>query len=137
MVVVPDRYDFTFSISWKKTPNRRLIHSKLKLLVTEKFQRHIKVTLEIRTVKPTWWNTFSKKIETLPKVLTSFQTIYLTNLDGATDRVTSQSSERIDFYCDHKEAYTKMFAYIKFICDNIRPSRVIIGSPDTDLRKCH
>ena len=61
MVVVPDQYDFTFSISWKKTPNRRLIHSKLKLLVTEKFQRHVKVTLEIRTVKPTWWNTFSKK----------------------------------------------------------------------------
>ena len=33
-------------------------------------------------------------------VLTSSQTNYLTNLDGATDRVTSQSSERIQFYCN-------------------------------------
>ena len=54
--------------------------------------------------------------------------VYLTNLDGATDRVVSQSSERIDFYCDHEEADTKMFAYIKFLCDNIRLSRVTIVS---------
>ena len=43
----------------------------------------------------------------------------MTNLDGAADRVTRQSSERIDFYCNHKEPDTKMFAYIKFLCDNI------------------
>ena len=40
-------------------------------------------------------------------ILNSSQTIYLSNLDGAADRVTSQSSERIDFYCDHEEADTK------------------------------
>ena len=69
----------------------------------------------------------------MAKVLTSFQTIYLTNLDSATDRVTSQSSERVDFYCDHEEADTKMFAYIKFLCNNIRLRRVIIVSRDTDV----
>ena len=36
---------------------------------------------------------FQKEREALPNTLTSFQTIHLTNLDGATDRVTSQSSE--------------------------------------------
>ena len=76
---------------------------------------------------------FQKQRETLPKVLTSFQTIYLTNLDGAADCVTSQSSETIDFYCDHEEADTKIFAYIKFLCDNNRLSRVTIFLLDTDV----
>ena len=40
------------------------------------------------------------------------------NLDDAADRVTSQSSERIEFYCDHEEANTKIFTYIKFLCDS-------------------
>ena len=33
----------------------------------------------------------------------SSQTIYLANPDGATDCVISQSSGRINFYCDHQE----------------------------------
>ena len=39
--------------------------------------------------------------------------MYLTNLDGATQRVTSQSSEIIDFYCDHEEADTKMLRVLR------------------------
>ena len=45
----------------------------------------------------------------------------------------SQSSERVDFYGNHEEADTKMFAYIKFLCDNILLSRVAIVSPDADV----
>ena len=69
----------------------------------------------------------------MPSVLTSSQTIYLANIDGATDPVTSQSSERIDFYCDHERADTNIFAYNKFLCDNIRLDGVTIVSPDTDF----
>ena len=76
---------------------------------------------------------FQKYRETLESVLTSFQTIYFTNLDAATDLVTNQSSERIAFYCDHEQASTKMFAYTKFLCDNIRLRKVTIVSPDTDV----
>ena len=76
---------------------------------------------------------FQKLREKLPYVLTSSQTIYLANLNGATDRVTSKSSERIYFYCDHEEAVTKMFAYIKFLSNNIRLNRITIVSPDTDV----
>ena len=65
-------------------------------------------------------------------VFISSQTIYLANLDGATERVTSQISERTDCYCDHEEAGTKMFAYIKFLCDDIRLNMIIV-SPDTDV----
>ena len=36
----------------------------------------------------------------------------------------------IDFYCDHKEAYTKMFAYIKFLCDDVSLNRITTSSPD-------
>ena len=64
----------------------------------------------------------------MPNDLTSSQTIHLANLDGATDRLTSQGSERIEFYCNHEEADTKMFANIKFLCDNTRLSRVTVES---------
>ena len=47
---------------------------------------------------------FSKWRGTLPKVLNSFETNYLANLDSTAYLVTSQRSERIDFYCNHKEA---------------------------------
>ena len=68
----------------------------------------------------------------LSNVLTSSQTNYLANLDGAADCVTRQSCERINFYCGHEEAVLEMFAYIKFFCHNIHLNRVIIVSPDSD-----
>ena len=76
---------------------------------------------------------FQKWRETFVYVLTSSQTIYLANLDSAIDRKTSQGSERTDFYWDHEEADTKMFAYIKFHYDNIRLNKIITVSPDTDI----
>ena len=57
----------------------------------------------------------------------------MANLDGATDRAVSQNSEKTGFYCDQGEADTKIFAYIRFLCDNIRLNRIIIVSPDTDV----
>ena len=47
----------------------------------------------------------------MPKVLSSFQTNYLANLDK--HNITSQRSERIDFYCNDEEADSKMFPYLK------------------------
>ena len=55
----------------------------------------------------------------MPKVLIFFQTNYLENLDGAAYRVTSQRREIIGFYCNDEEADSKIFAYIKFLYDNI------------------
>ena len=49
----------------------------------------------------------------MPKVLSSFQTNYLANLDK--HNITSQRSERIDFYCNDEEADSKMFPYLKFL----------------------
>ena len=57
----------------------------------------------------------------------------MTNLDGEKDRVTSQNSERIDFYYNPEEADTKMFVHITFSCDNNRLNRVIIVLPDSDV----
>ena len=68
----------------------------------------------------------------MPKVLTSFQTNYVTNLDDASYRVTSQRSEKIDFYCNHEEADSKIFAYIKLLYDNICLNRIIV-SPGSDI----
>ena len=77
---------------------------------------------------------FQKWRETFSYVLMSSQTIDLANLDGTTDRVKDQTSERIDFYCDHEEADTKMFAYIKFFRDNIHLNRVIMFCQTLMLR---
>ena len=93
LVVILDWYGFEFSIKGALKENTgqktQLIYKKLKLLITEKFRSHFKVTLGIRAIKLTWWNRFSKKWrETLLYVLTS-QTIYLANLDSATAGVTS------------------------------------------------
>ena len=63
LVVVPDQYDFEFSktaAERKHQTEAQFIYRNLKLLITEKFQSHLKVTLGIWTIKPTWWNTFSK-----------------------------------------------------------------------------
>ena len=73
----------------------------------------------------------------MPYILTSSQTIYLSNLDNAADHVTSQSSEKIDFYCDHEEVDTKIFACIKFRCDNICLNRIIIVLPNVMVISLH
>ena len=96
--------------------------------VPESFQSYLG-NLKIKTNLPK--HLFQKWRESLPNDLTSSQTIYLANLDSATDRVASQSSEKIDFYNDHRESDTKMFAYINFLCDNIPLNMVIIVSPVT------
>ena len=57
----------------------------------------------------------------------------MANPEGKTDRVTSQRSERIDFYCNRDKADTKMFPYIKLLCDTIRVNRIIIVSPGSDV----
>ena len=91
---------------------------------------YFKVTSGTRTIKTTWWNHGEirfPKIETLLYILTS-QTIHFSNLDDAEYHLTSQSSEKIDFYCAHEEADTKMFAY-----ENIRPNRIIFVLSDTDV----
>ena len=54
-------------------------------------------------------------------------------LGSAVDRVISQSSEKIGFYCDHEDTDLKMVACIKFLCDNIHLNRVIIVSPDSGV----
>ena len=50
LVVVPDRYEFKFSIKAAERQKTQFISRKLKLLVTEKSQHHFKVTLGIRTI---------------------------------------------------------------------------------------
>ena len=94
LVVVPYRYDLDFSL---KTAERKcltqLIYKKLKLLIT--FESYFK------TFESYFGNSnnktnlvkyvFQKRRETLPYVL---------NVDGTADRITSQKSERVDFYSD-------------------------------------
>ena len=59
--------------------------------------------------------------------------VYLANLDDTTDFVTKECSKKIEFYCDHEEADTKMFAFIKFLSNTVQLKRVVINSPDTDV----
>ena len=124
LVVVTDRYDFEFSI--KAAERKRWTKDSTHMQETEiidnrNVQRHFKVTLGIRSIKPAWCNhgeiRFLKMERNIVIRFNLLSNHFLANLDGATDCVTSQSSERIDFYCDHEGADTKMFRYIKFLCD--------------------
>ena len=133
-----------FNKTCQKRMSGRRLNSyfwKLELLITPKFQSHFKATLGIGTINPTSWNNFPKNGE---KYCQMFQPplkpYFWANLYGVIARLTSQSSEITDFYCDHKKADTKMLVYIKFLCDDIRSNRVIIVLPDTDvvmISKCH
>ena len=125
LVAVTDGYNFEFSIraAERKRQTEESSHM-LEIEIIDK-QRHFKIILGIRTIKPTWRkHLFWKRRGTLQKVLTPLQTNYFANHDGAADCVTSQRSERIDFYCNHEEANSKMFANIKFLCDNIRLNQI-------------
>ena len=109
LVAFTDGYDFEFSIEAAERKRRtatQIISRKLKLLIAKNFQKHFKVSLEIRTIKPTCSNNLSKRRETLPKVLTSFQTNYLASLDGATCRV-SHRSKRLIFIATTKKLTRK------------------------------
>ena len=134
--VLPDRYDFEFSkkASERKHLTEDSIHiPEIWIIDNRKLPESFQSCLgnsNNRTNQAKYL--FQRWRKTLSKVLTS-QTIYLANLDVATDRVKSQRSERIDFYCDHEKADTNTFRNIKFLCDNIRLNRVIIISPDTDV----
>ena len=113
LVPVTDGYDFEFST--EACPNsfqNYLGNSNIKTILVKKL--------------------FQKWTVTFPKFLTSFQTNYLANLDGAKYRLASQRSKRIDFYCNHEEADSTMFAYIKFFCNNICLDRSLY-SPVSDV----
>ena len=137
LVVVPDRCDFKFSIkaAERKRQAEDSTHmQEIEITGNQKVPTSFQSYLRNSNNKTNLGKySFQKQKEKLPIVLTFFQTIYLTNLDSATDRVTSQSSEGIDFYCNHEEADSKIFAYIEFFGDNICLSSVTIVSLDTDV----
>ena len=114
LVVVPDRYNFKFSI--KAAERKHRTHDsthmqKIEIIGNRKDPESFQNCFGNSNNKTNLVKyVFQKQRETL-KDLTSFQTFYLTNIDGATDRVTSQNSERIGFYCDHEEADTYVSIY--------------------------
>ena len=111
LAVVPDQYDFGFSI--KAAEKKHLTEDSAHIQETEIIDNR-KVTKSFQSYLGNSNNKtnlvkylFQKWRETLPDVLNSSQTIYLANLGGGTDRVTGQSSERIDYYCNHEESWHK------------------------------
>ena len=44
-----------------------------------------------------------------------------------------QQKKKKEFYCDHEEADTKLFAYIKFLANTVQLKRKIIDSPGADV----
>ena len=112
LVVVPDRYDFKFSVkaAERKHQTEDSTHiQEIEIIdnrkVPKSFQSYLGNSInKINLGK----YLFEKWREELPKLLASSQTIYSANLDGATDCKTSRSSKGTDFYCDHKYLYIKV-----------------------------
>ena len=99
LVAVSDRYNFEFSIKAAERKRRTEDSTdvqEMEIIDNQKFSKSFQTYFgnsnnKINLKK----NLFLKWIGTLPNLLISFQTIYLANLDEATDRVTSQSSKLV------------------------------------------
>ena len=77
---------------------------------------------------------FKQWKEILSEYLSWYQSVYLANLNGTTHFVTKDAAKKeIEFYCDHEEADTKVFAYVQFFSNTVQLKRVIINSPDTEV----
>ena len=96
LVAVPDRYDFEFLIRAAERKRRTEYSThmqKIEIIDNQKCPKSFQSYLEnndnrnniSKLVKYLFW----KWRGTLPSVLTSFQTNYLVNLDGVTNRWTS------------------------------------------------
>ena len=76
---------------------------------------------------------FQQSKEILSEHLSSYQLVYVANLDDTTNFVTNECSKKIEFYCDREEADTKMLAFIKFLSTAVQLKRVILDLPHTDV----
>ena len=64
VAVTDDDFEFSIEAAERNAGQRtQLICRKLKLLITKNSQCQFKMTLGIRTIKPTGWNNFSKNRE--------------------------------------------------------------------------
>ena len=108
LVVVPD---FEFSMEATERKHRREDSTpmqEIEVIDNQKFPKSFQCYLGNSNNKTNLVKyLFQKWRGTLLNVLTFSQTIYLANLDGATDRVTSQSSERIGFIMTTKKLTRK------------------------------
>ena len=112
----------------------QLIFRKMKVLITKIFQSHFKVTLGTWTIKNQHGEIPFLKME--GNIAKHFNLLSNQSFGKSWRRNRSSnkpSGERINFYCNHKEADTKIFAFIKFFCDNIRLNRVITVLSDSDV----
>ena len=131
LVIVPDQCDFEFSIkaAERKCRTEDSTHIQgIEIIDSPKVPKSFQCYLGNSNRKSNLVKNLFLNGENV-----SSETIYLVNLDGTTDRVTSQSSERIHIYCDHEDTDIKMFAYFKLLCDNIPLNMVIIISPGSDV----
>ena len=76
---------------------------------------------------------FQQSKEILSEHLSSYQLVYVANLDDTTNFVTNECSKKIEFYSDREEADTKMLAFIKFLSTAVQLKRVILDLPHTDV----
>ena len=131
LVIFPDQCDFEFSIKaaeWKCRTEDSTHIQEIEIIDNPKVPKSFQCYLGNSNRKSNLVKNLFLNGENA-----SSETIYLANLDGTTDRVTSQSSERIHLYCDHGDTDIKMFAYVKLLCDNIPLNMVIIISPGSDV----
>ena len=54
LFVVPDQYDFKFSVKAAERKHRAEDSTHIQEMITAKFQSQFKVTLGIQTIKPIW-----------------------------------------------------------------------------------
>ena len=62
-IAILQSIDYSKKLKENAGQRTQLICRKLKLLIAKNFESHFKVNLGTRTIKPSWWNSFSKNEE--------------------------------------------------------------------------
>ena len=109
MVIAPDHYDVELSTKSAERL-RRTANSvqEIEIISDRKIPKSFQSYLSNASNKMNMVKyVFQLWKEILPEHLSSYQSVYLTNLDGTTDFVTIECSKKIKFYCDHEKTDTK------------------------------
>ena len=136
VVLVPDRYDVTFSIKSDERSRRQKYYSaEIEIRnddqkLPKSFQSYLdnprnKINLVTYI--------FNKWIAILPGKLTQNQHVLFANLDGTSTEILENKCNNLELITDHEEADSKIFVYCKYLCQLNQIHRIVIESPDTDV----
>ena len=136
VAVVPDRYDFPYSIkSFERSrrntfqyPERLITGAQMK--VPANFKGFLSNPRNKMHLIKFLFNDWEVRFR---NILVENQRLLLSLLDGSTITITNGVIHNLSLSCDHEEADSKMFVFASYMVSEFGVQRIILSSPDTDV----